>query len=149
MVIRFRQCLAVLGCVLLACQTKVAAVYADDEKAKASLAVSKFHERLNAAAFDKIIEHSSERLKKDVPRDVVLRSLREAHEQFGSFVKTVDAKLSVLPGPPVEVRGVYTSNYANGLATEVFSLIDEGGAQRLLLFKIYPGRIMSNNLSQP
>lgn len=146
---RFHQCLMLLGCVLLACQAKVAVVYADEEKAKASLAVSKFHERLNAAAFDQIIEHSSERLKRDVPPDVVLRSLREAHEQFGSFIKTSDAKLNVLPGPPVEVRGVYTSNYANGLATEVFSLIDEGGAQRLLLFKIYPGRIMPGNPSQP
>jgi hypothetical protein len=78
-----RYWLVVFACALLSCQAKIHAVYSDEEKSKASLALTKFHHQFNAGSFEQIYYGSDERLQKQVPKDGFVRSFREAHEKFG------------------------------------------------------------------
>jgi hypothetical protein len=137
---------AAISCTLLhACSVQVHAGNIEEEKLKAAIAMTKFHAHLDAGEFDKIIDESSAAMQRSAPRDVALQALKQMHQKYGHFVRSTAVTMNVLPGPPVEVRAVCSSDFEKGPTTEMLSLVDEDGAVKLQLFRISPGTVMSKD----
>lgn len=116
-------------------------VTADGEKAKAAAAVSRVRALYNAQDFATILAESSQVMRREVPARVVLDSLRQSRQKFGAFRGVTAEDVTVVMGTPIAVRAVYHSQYDSGPVTEVFDFVNEGGPQRLTVFKIFTGTI--------
>jgi hypothetical protein len=115
--------------------------YVADDKLAATKAVEQFHARLNAHQFDEIYHDANEFFRRPQTKEELIGGLQKTVSRFGQFKKVISSDMRVIVTSPIQIRAVYSSSFAKGNATELFTFVKSNDAVQLVQYQIYPGLV--------
>lgn len=103
----------------------------------ADVAVSHFHEQLNAADYEDIYREADEGFRAGQSHDDLIKFLETLHERLGLAGKSNELNVRV----DTNTQGTflttqYSTAYATGTANEMFTWLQKGGTLQLFAYRI-------------
>jgi len=131
-------CLAFCLVVVSAC-VSVKPIYYDDDKAVARKKVEQIHQLYNQDDFAAVYDLVTERLKREVTKDVFIATLTEVKQSNGLFLEAKEIDSQVVPDASYrEVRLKYSSKYEKGWCNEGFAIFVDGSGAIVDLLMMNP-----------
>jgi hypothetical protein len=143
-----------LFCILCAvvlinsCKFHVKAGYIEDDKRLTEKEIEQFHLRINSKEYEAIYNNSSSLFKKSATKLEVIKAMEISYENCGQFDSTIDKRINVIMGAPVQIRAAYNSKYNKRDVTEEFLFVEEEGEIKLAQYQKFDGVIQLPDLGK-
>ena len=136
--VRFAVRTLALGVAVFA-SCAVRPVYNDQEMRLAESGVESFHAAYNASDAEALYNLFSAETQQVQPRDAAAAVMRQTMAKWGKAKSSTLVFEKVFPGPPIQTRMIYNTEFENGAAQEWFVWTSDGRSALILQYQNFPG----------